>query len=59
MDGQPRSLNRHPLICGAVAAGALCVGWLLPSAYADGDDAPGTSSVIPVEQPALDLDQDQ
>ncbi len=51
--GQPRSANRRPLICGVVAAGVLCLGWLIPTAYADGDKAaPGPSTVAPADEPA-------
>ncbi|WP_181727528.1 hypothetical protein [Streptomyces sp. PT12] len=58
MDGQPRVPDRRTLICGVVAAGALCVGWFLPSTYADDGDDPG-SSVIPIEQHVGDLEQSQ
>ncbi|MDT0446993.1 MULTISPECIES: hypothetical protein [unclassified Streptomyces] len=59
MDGHPHRPDRRPLICSAVAAGVLGLVWLLPSAHADGDDADGTSGVMPVEhtQPHVEPDQ--
>ncbi|MEO3754226.1 hypothetical protein [Streptomyces sp. B6B3] len=52
--GQLRSANRRPLISGMVAAGVLCLGWLIPSAYADGDEAApaNPSTVAPADEPA-------
>ncbi|UED84460.1 hypothetical protein [Streptomyces profundus] len=51
MNGSPRALDRRSLISGMVAACALCVVWLLPSAYGDGGDASSTPSVMPLDQP--------
>jgi hypothetical protein len=59
MDGQPSTSNRRAVISSVVAAGVLCLGWLLPSAYSDGDQDAGTPGVIPVEQPRGGFDQDQ
>jgi hypothetical protein len=46
--GKQRSSSRHPLICGVVAAGVLCLGWLLPSAHAEEDTGGAGSTVSPV-----------
>ncbi|WP_158920279.1 hypothetical protein [Streptomyces sp. NBRC 109706] len=51
MNGSPRALDRRSLISGMVAACALCVVWLLPSAYSDNGEASSTPSVIPLDQP--------
>ncbi|RKN46929.1 hypothetical protein [Streptomyces hoynatensis] len=57
MDGlRSNHVNRRPLVCAMVAAGVLCLVWLLPTAHPDGDGDAG-GSVIPVEQPHFDLDQ--
>ncbi|MDT0342316.1 hypothetical protein [Streptomyces litchfieldiae] len=58
MDGHLRGLDRRPLICSVVAAGVLCLVWLLPSAYTNGDSDSG-SGVIPVEQTVPDFDRNQ
>lgn len=43
--------DRRPLICGMIAAVALCAVWLLPSAQqGSGEDADGGSPIPGTEQ---------
>jgi hypothetical protein len=60
VDGPFRSVDRRPLICGVVAAGALLLVWFLPSASTDGDAShDGTSSVLPLDAPQVGFDPDR
>ncbi|WP_165956221.1 hypothetical protein [Streptomyces hainanensis] len=47
--------NRRPLVYAVVATCALCLGWLLPSAYTEDEEAGG--AVIPAVEQQLDAQE--